>query len=240
MTRLREILLRLGERVMDQFQTAITAMLNQDPDQALRVLDRSYQLGLLVLDAEEDCLRLIARIEPEERDLRSLLILSKAVVEAERVGETTAAIARQVLESRKRGKPSERLVEVYSTTLAGLADMVQHQLERALRALREGDIAAAAALLEEEPALREAYAEVCRLLGDLDAQYLDACHTDCLAISANALEYLGLRAVKIAELAIYAALDYDIRYRGREWLIDLLRREGYLAAAQEAVPNPAE
>ena len=66
LAKLRGIILEMGERVVEQTQSAVRALVDREDSQAFRVLDREPQIDFLSLDADEEVFLVIARRQPED------------------------------------------------------------------------------------------------------------------------------------------------------------------------------
>lgn len=227
LTKLRSIILEMGERVVEQTQSSIIALVEREECQAYRVLDREPLIDYLSLDADEEIFRVIARRQPAAVDLRIVLALSKISGEAERAGDKAARIARQALELLKPGADTELLSDALKATLCRLDEKACCMFERSIQAVAGFDVALALAIFEDEPNLYQASSEARKILGELDCEHLTPRQVVCLLTTAHALERIGNHAATIAEQVIYVALGQDVRYRNREILIDTLRHRGY-------------
>ncbi|MBK1720211.1 phosphate signaling complex protein PhoU [Thiocystis violacea] len=227
LAKLRGIILRMGEHVIEQTQAAVAALVDGDESQAFRVLDREPQIDYLSLDADEEVFRVIARRQPTAVDLRIVLALSKIAGDVERAGDKTARIARQALELRQMEKPAEPLTEAMREAFRRLDEKACCMFERGIEAVATFDVTQSLTIFEDEPALYAASHEARQQLGEQNPPDLIPRQTICLLTSAHALERIGNHAANIAEQVIYVALGQDIRYRNREILIETLRHRGY-------------
>ncbi|WP_295399884.1 phosphate signaling complex protein PhoU [uncultured Thiocystis sp.] len=227
LAKLRGIILEMGERVVEQTQSAVKALLDREDSQAFWVLDREPQIDFLSLDADEEVFLVIARRQPAAVDLRIVLALSKIAADVERAGDKAVRIARQALELRDLDAGSDLLSEPLRDVLRQLDDKACCMFERSIKAVATFDVAGALNIFEDEPTLYQASNGARKLLGELDRESLTARQTVCLLTAAHALERIGNHAANIAEQVIYVALGQDVRYRNREILIETLRHHGY-------------
>lgn len=227
LAKLRGIILEMGERVVEQTQSAVRALVEREDSLAFRVLDREPQIDFLSLDADEEVFLVIARRQPAAVDLRIVLALSKIAADVERAGDKAVRIARQALELRDLDAGTDLLSETLREVLRQLDDKACCMFERGIQAVATFDVAVALNIFEDEPNLYQASNGVRKLLGELDREGLTARQTVCLLTAAHALERIGNHASNIAEQVIYVALGQDVRYRNREILIETLRHHGY-------------
>jgi phosphate transport system protein len=226
LAKLRGIILEMGERVVEQTQSAVIALVEREKINAYRVLDREPQIDFLSLDADEEVFRLIVRRQPTAVDLRIALALSKIAGEVERAGDKAVRIARQALESlTQEGAGSDFLSEDVNEMLRRLDGKACCMFERSIQAVATFDVDIALGIFEDEPGLYQLSSEARKLLGELNRDGLIPRQVLCLLTTAHALERIGNHAATIAEQVIYVALGQDVRYRSRELLIDTLRHK---------------
>jgi len=227
LTKLRGIILEMGERVIEQTQSAVAALLDRDCFQAFHVLDREPQVDFLSLDADEEVFRVIVRRQPAAVDLRIVLALSKIADNVERAGDNAVRIAREALELEELGIGADQLPETLKLALRRLDNHVCCMFERGIRSVAGFDVTAALGIFEDEPELYDAANEARKLLIDLEPDTLNARQMISLLTCIHALDRIGNHATNIAEQVIYVALGQDVRYRNREILIETLRHQGY-------------
>ncbi len=227
LAKLRGIVLEMGERVVEQTQAAIAALLEREETQAFRVLDREPQIDFLSLDADEEVFQLIARRQPAAVDLRIVLALSKVAGEVERAGDKAVRIAHQALELQGLRADSDPLPDDLQQAVRRLDEHVCCLFERGIQALTTFDVALALGIMEGESERDRYAAEVRALLNAPDREDLPTRQRFCLLHGAHALDRIGNHGSNIAEQVIYVALGQDVRYRNREILIETLRRQGY-------------
>lgn len=227
LAKLRGIILEMGERVVEQTQAAVLALVEREDSQAFRVLDREPQIDFLSLDADEEVFRVIVRRQPTAVDLRIVLALSKIADDVERAGDKAVRIARQALELKEFSTDSGCLSDSLKEALRQLDEKACCMFERSIQAVAGFDVAFALGIFEDEPDLYQASNKARKLLGEQDREGLTPRQTVCLLTCAHALERIGNHAANIAEQVIYVALGQDVRYRNREILIETLRHRGY-------------
>ncbi|WP_296806581.1 PhoU domain-containing protein [Thiocapsa sp.] len=226
LAKLRGIILDMGQRVIEQTQASVAALVDGEETQAYRVLDREPQIDYLSLDADEEIFRVIARRQPTAVDLRIVLALSRIAGDVERAGDKAVRIARQSLVLREGGimpggLPSDTLKDL----LRKLDDQACCMFERSIQAVAGFDVELALGVFEDEPRLFGASDEARDFLGQEDLAGFTPRQIVCLLTGTHALERIGNHASNIAEQVIYVSEGKDIRYRNREILIETLRRD---------------
>ncbi|EGV19500.1 phosphate signaling complex protein PhoU [Thiocapsa marina] len=226
LAKLRGIILDMGQRVIEQTQAAVAALVDGKDTQAYRVLDREPQIDFLSLDADEEIFRVIARRQPTAVDLRIVLALSRIAGDVERAGDKAVRIARQSLALREGGlMPGALPSDALKDLLRKLDDHACCMFERSIQAVAGFDVELALGVFEDEPRLFGASDEARDFLGQEDLAGFTPRQIVCLLTGAHALERIGNHASNIAEQVIYVSEGKDIRYRNREILIETLRRD---------------
>lgn len=220
LVRLRDLILEMGERAVEQTQAAIAALLEHDPNPAYRVLDREPQIDFLALDADEEVFQVIARRQPAAIDLRIVLALGRIAAEAERAGDKAVRIARHTLELQAHGG---ELPTALAAAVRGLDEIACCIFERSVAAVARFDIALAVGIFEDETRLYEAAEALNRTLIAPADDPLPAARLAPLLAIAHALTHIGEHGAAIAEQVIYVAEGQDVRFRNREILIETLR-----------------
>lgn len=220
LTRLRGLILEMGERVVEQTQTAVTALLAGDLGPAYRVLDREPQIDYLALDADDEAYKLIARRQPKAVDLRIVLALSRIANEAERAGDKAARIANRTIGLREG---ATELSPALCDCLRQLNELVCCAFERAMAAVSTFDTQLALTVFEDEAALEDANRRLVQHLISGKEEGLPLPELESLFSLGHALNRIGNHAATIAEQVIYVAEGQDVRFRNREILIETLR-----------------
>ncbi len=220
LTKLRGLVLDMGERVIDQTQTAVSALLNGNLNTARTVLEREPRIDDLNIEADEEIFSLIVRRQPTAIDLRLVLALSKIVNELERGGDKAERIARAVISLLDSG--GLPIVTPILDNLRQLDSIACCMLERSLDATAAADIDRAVTIFESETQLYQVTAALRTRLLAPDTGLTSTQFAELISISFG-LERIGNHGANIAEQVIYIVRGDDIRYRNRELLIDALR-----------------
>jgi phosphate transport system protein len=228
LARLRALILEMGERAVDQLQTATNALLGEDLTPAYRVLDREPQIDFLALDADEEVFLLIARRQPAARDLRIVLALSRIAAEVERAADKAARVAHRTIALRELGL---ELPAPVRERLQALEQTVCCAFERSMEAVASFDTGTAVNIFESEEPIRQATQDLIASLSPLSGAVPDADtpasaiilrRLESLFAITHALNRIGNHAAAVAEQVIYVAEGQDVRFRNRALLIETL------------------
>lgn len=80
---------------------AMSALVERDAPLAEKVIEEDAAVNRLEVDIEEKCLSLLARYQPEAKDLRTIAMIFKIVNDLERVGDQGVNIAERTLDLLK-------------------------------------------------------------------------------------------------------------------------------------------
>lgn len=211
----------MGERVLDQAQSAINALINGDLGVAQQVVDRERNIDYMELDADEEVFNLIAKRGPTAVDLRLTLALSKVIGDLERAGDKAARIARCAiaLDYRSSRLPEPKILH----HIRAMSGVVCRMLTNSLDALARTDVDVALAVFQDDRSLEQEFDAAMRHLmtfvfedPSLVGQVIE------LVFGLKSLERIGNHAGNIAEQVIYVAKGQDVRYQNRENLIGAL------------------
>jgi phosphate transport system protein len=152
----------MGGLVLDQVQTAVLAYSDWNAEAARLVIERETAVNGYDAAIDEEAIKMIARRQPMANDLRTVMAITKAVVELERIGDEAKKIARLVLvQSELRGfRPGPAT----AGDVRQLGRLAQELLHSALEAFDQLDATAAAQVVKRDADLDVEYASGLRRL----------------------------------------------------------------------------
>jgi len=208
--RLREQLLLMGAKVEEMIANSMRALMNRDSALATQMIEFDHQINRLELDADEACIRILARRQPVASDLRFLTTALKLVTDLERIGDLGVNICERVIELNQEPplKPHPSLPK--------MAESAQGMVRDALDAFVAGDPERAQQVIEKDRLVDAYYAQIFRELLTLmmqDPQNIYRC-TRTQSI-AKYLERIGDHATNLAEMVVFMVRGKDIRHSGR-------------------------
>jgi phosphate transport system protein len=195
---LQDDLLRLASLVEASIGRAISALKNQDVDEARRVIADDDLIDRRQYDLEDKALLLIARQAPMAADLRMISAVISIASELERIGDYSEGIAKITI--RGANEPLLKpLIDV-----PRMAELAQRMLRESVDAFVNRDIEAARKLVAEEAEVDELTMQVQNeLLSYMlrDPRNIErALH---LIFVAHNLERVADRTTNIAERLIF-------------------------------------
>jgi phosphate transport system protein len=143
---LKERLLAMAGMAEESIGKAVKALVDRNPAMAEAVIQEDVSINQLEVEIEETCLTLLARYQPEAKDLRFIAMVFKIVNDLERVGDQAMNVAERTLDLLKEPllKP---LIDIPK-----MAQLAQQMLKDGLDAFvnRDADLARAVCRRDDE------------------------------------------------------------------------------------------
>jgi len=95
---LKEQLLSMAGMAEQSVGKAIKGLVDRDPQLAQAVIEEDSRINRLEVEIEEICLNLMARYQPEAKDLRTIAMIFKIVNDLERVGDQAVNVSERTLD----------------------------------------------------------------------------------------------------------------------------------------------
>ena len=109
--RLKERLLMMAGLAEESIGKAIKALTVRQVELARAVIEEDEAINRMEVEIEEVCLSLIARYQPEAKDLRFIAMVFKIVNDLERVGDQAVNISERTLDLLKE-PPVKPLIDI--------------------------------------------------------------------------------------------------------------------------------
>ncbi len=212
--------MELGGLVESQIRQAIAALSQFSLEAAAQVETLEARVNAMEVEIDHELTTIIARRQPTARDLRLLMVFSKATANLERMGDEATRMARMVRSIIESG--AARLLP--SSDLRMAADLASGLLRKALDAFARLDTKAAVDILKEDDQIdREFDGFVRKLITYMmeDPRTISA-SLDLLFL-AKAIERIGDHSKNISELIIYLVEGQDVRHRALSDIESVLR-----------------
>jgi phosphate transport system protein len=212
--------MELGGLVESQIRQAIAALSQFSLEAAAQVEALEARVNAMEVEIDHELTTIIARRQPTARDLRLLMVFSKATANLERMGDEATRMARMVRSIIESG--AARLLP--SSDLRTAADLASGLLRKALDAFARLDTKAAVDILKEDDQIdREFDGFVRKLITYMmeDPRTISA-SLDLLFL-AKAIERIGDHSKNISELIIYLVEGQDVRHRALSDIESVLR-----------------
>ena len=207
-TKLKKMIVDLGDEVDSAVQNAIAAVHNRDVPLARRVIAGDERIDLAEVEIEEECLHALALHQPVALDLRYIVAVLKINNDIERIGDLAVNVADQAI--FLAAAPPVTL----PFDLEGMGEGVCDMLQRARIALLEVDVKQAERVRADDDRIdaihRDMYQRVEHAVKSDPSHGQQYIHL--LSVSRN-LERIADHAVNIAEDVLYMARGEIFRHR---------------------------
>ena len=201
--------MELGGLVESQIRQAIAALSNFSLDAAAHVEVLENRVNMMEVEIDHELTTIIARRQPTARDLRLLMVFSKATANLERMGDEATRMARMVRSIIESGAARS----LPSSDLRMAADLASGLLRKALDAFARLDTKAAVDILKEDDLIdREFDGFVRKLITFMMEDPRTISPSLDLLFLAKAIERIGDHSKNVAELIIYLVKGKDVRH----------------------------
>jgi phosphate transport system protein len=189
----------MGELAVGMVADGTRALLESDASLAKSVTDRDAPLDRFDVAIETEAIHLIATLQPEAGDLRTIGAILKIANCVDRVGRLGFDLAKNVTSAPEPADPEP------ADLLRKMDAQSRHMVQQAIQAFLEGDAAGAKEIFALDDDVDELYDRfqdrVLTLLQKGGAASERLAH---YLLAARHLERVGDNACKIAEKAVYA------------------------------------
>lgn len=194
----QEQLITLTTMAIDALSKSVTALVHQDIDSALEVIEDDLDINRLEEEINDQVILLIAKQSPVATDLRRLIVTIKVASDMERVGDYAVNIAKETI---RLGK--EELLEPIQQ-IQQMHDLAVAMLRQIIEAFIEEDVVKAKKIAELDDRVDELYGEVIRKLMSTGGEHPEKLsQITQLAFISRYMERSADHATNIAEQLFY-------------------------------------
>lgn len=204
---LKEKILRMGLLVEAAIRDSIKSLVERDSTLAREVIKRDHQVNALDVEIDEECIKLIALMQPKAGDLRFLTTAMKVTADLERMGDLAEDVCERVLELNEE-PPLKPYIDI-----PRMAEIAQGMLSDALNALMRRDTATAYDVIKRDD---EVDSLTVQIFHELMFFMIQDPKTVSRAVKitylAKYLERIADHATNIAEMVVYMVEGKIIRH----------------------------
>lgn len=208
LSRLSDLLSRMGGLAESQLENSIEALQKRDSSLAEDAIENDRQIDNLHAEIDELAIRLLALRQPMATDLRHIVTALKVAPIVERIGDYSKNVAKRTI-ALNQMPPVKPLF-----TIPRMGRLVREMIKDVLDAFSNNDVEMARAVWARDKEVDDMYDSLFRELLTYmmeDARNITAC-THLLFVARN-IERIGDLATNISELIHYqvegVALDED-------------------------------
>jgi len=209
---LKKKILALGARVENSVRDAALSIEHLDSDLAQKVIDDDILIDNMEVEAEEDCLKILALHQPVAVDLRFIVAVLKINNDLERIGDLAVNVA-----ERAAFLASQPKVDIASDLL-DMAQNCQLMLKNSLDALVNHDAVLAGKVCKADDMVdkmnRQMYLKVQKAILKNPEQISTLIH---LLSASRHLERIADHATNIAEDVVYMVDGKIVRHKTEEY-----------------------
>jgi phosphate transport system protein len=229
---LKQKILRMGELVENNVVSAISSVINRDPDLAKNIIESDQLINELEVDTEEMCLRVIALRQPAGRDLRFISTAMKVTTTLERMGDLATNIARRSVEMVEEPRIGACL------HLPIMAEATEDLVRRSLEAFVNEDVESALEVCRDDSYVNETYKKVIEdLLKMMGEKSILIPRAMKIMFVAKYLERIADHAVHMSEMVVFMVVGKIIRHQLKT--LDYLDEEFHkVLSANPSVSHP--
>ncbi|MDA0784661.1 MAG: phosphate signaling complex protein PhoU [Proteobacteria bacterium] len=198
LSRLSDLLSRMGGLAESQLENAIEALQKRDSSRAEDAIDNDHRIDDLHVEIDEMAIRLLALRQPMATDLRHIVTALKVAPIVERIGDYSKNVAKRTI-ALNQMPPVKPLF-----TIPRMGRLVREMIKDVLDAFSNNDVAMAREVWARDKEVDDMYDSLFRELLTYmmeDARNITAC-THLLFVARN-IERIGDLATNIAELIHY-------------------------------------
>ena len=198
LSRLSDLLSRMGGLAESQLENAIEALQKRDSSRAEDAIENDHRIDDLHVEIDEMAIRLLALRQPMATDLRHIVTALKVAPIVERIGDYSKNVAKRTI-ALNQMPPVKPLF-----TIPRMGRLVREMIKDVLDAFSNNDVAMAREVWARDKEVDDMYDSLFRELLTYmmeDARNITAC-THLLFVARN-IERIGDLATNIAELIHY-------------------------------------
>jgi len=209
--KLNIMLMRVGTRVEQAVESAVTALETSDGELARKIIEEDEIIDQLEVDVEEECLHALALYQPVASDLRFILSLVKINNELERIGDLAVGLAEETLFLIQEAPDNRGLDELIEAGRIA-CQMVRQSIESVVQ--RDVDLAEQVCTSDDriDSIHRAMYHKV---KSELRAHPENAAREVDLLCVSRQIERIADHAVNIAEDVLYTVSGEICRHRNK-------------------------
>ncbi|MBF0557816.1 MAG: phosphate signaling complex protein PhoU [Nitrospirae bacterium] len=207
LVRLKDTVLKMGSMVENAIRDSVKALVDRDNQLAKAVIDKDHQINALDSEIDEECIRLIALMQPKAGDLRFITTAMKITTDLERMGDMAVNIAERALELNE-----EPMLKPY-IDVPRMREVAQGMTRDVLDAFVKGDKKLAMDVIMRDDEVDELRHDILKeLILFMVQDPSTVTRATKIIFVAQYLERIADHATNIAEMVIYQVAGKLIRH----------------------------
>ncbi|BCB95319.1 phosphate transport system regulatory protein PhoU [Dissulfurispira thermophila] len=207
LTSLKEMILKMGALVESSIKDSVRSLVERDDALARTIIERDHEINALDVQIDEECIRLIALMQPMAGDLRFLTTAMKITTDLERMGDNAVNIAERALELNR-----EPILKPY-IDIPHMSQIAQGMTRDALDAFVKKDKRLAMDVIMRDDEVDDLkYGILEELISYMIRDPNTVSRAMKISFVAQYLERIADHATNIAEMVIYLVAGKIIRH----------------------------
>lgn len=204
---LKELVLKMGAMVEGSIRDSVNALVERNDELANVVIERDHQVNTLDVQIDEECIRLLALMQPMAGDLRFITTAMKITTDLERMGDNAVNIAERAQELNK-----EPILKPY-IDIPNMSRIAQGMTRDALDAFVRRDKKLATEVIMRDDEVDDLkYGIFEELISYMVKDSNTVSRAMRVSFVAQYLERIADHATNIAEMVIYLVAGKIIRH----------------------------
>lgn len=198
---LKNLVLEMSVRATQALKDSVEALVTQNIDQALKVIDKDFKINRIDREINEQAVWLVAKEQPVATDLRRVLSSVKISTDLERIGDSAVNIAKSTIRigEKKLFQPLQ--------DLSLMAEKVIEMIDEVMVAFKEEDTERARITADLDNALDEMFGTFVQQLSTYVVEDPEGqSQLTQLAFVCRDLERVGDHVTNISENIIFTKI----------------------------------
>ncbi|MEW6107773.1 MAG: phosphate signaling complex protein PhoU [Nitrospirota bacterium] len=205
--KLKDMLLNMASLVESSIQDSVRSLVERDSDLALKVIEKDHLINAMDVQIDEECIRLLALMQPMGGDLRFITTAMKITTDLERIGDNSVNIAERAIELN-----TEPLLKPY-IDIPKMRNISSGMIRDAINAFVTKDKRLAMDVIMRDDEMDDLNASVLHELAFIMTQDPSTVHRAMkISYVSKYLERIADHATNIAEMVIYLVAGKIIRH----------------------------
>lgn len=204
---LRETIINMASLVQAAIGDSVRSLVQRDSALAEKVIKEDWRVNELDVKVDEECIRLLALMQPMAGDLRFITTAMKITTDLERIGDNAVNIAERALELNK-----EPILKPY-IDVPKMSEISQGMIKDSIEAFVKGDAALAREVIERDDEVDDLNESVMKELAFIMTQMPETVHRAMkVSYVSKYLERIADHATNVAEMVVYMIEGKIIRH----------------------------
>lgn len=207
LVKLRELLLRMAALVESAIRDSVRSLVDRDSELSRKVIKGDHEINALDVEIDEECIKLLALIQPMGSDLRFITTAMKITTDLERIGDNCVNIAERAIELN-----TEPILKPY-VDIPNMAAIARGMVRDAIDAFINRDKKLAMDVIirdDEVDEMNEAVFEELTAIMTRDPSTVS--RATKITYISKYLERIGDHSTNVAEMVIYMIEGRIIRH----------------------------